>query len=48
MLVHALVAVVGTSPEPAVFAVFDSVDEVFAHLVRGCFGVAMLAHNHLA
>ena len=41
MLVHALVATVGTGPEPAVFAFFDGGDEVFADFVGGGFGVSM-------
>lgn len=43
VLVHAFVAAVGTGPEPAVLALFDCVDEVFAYFVCGGFGVAVLA-----
>lgn len=43
MLVHALVATIGTGPEPAIFAVFNGIDEILAHLIRGGFWVPMLA-----
>ena len=47
MLVHALVAAVGTGPEPAVFTVFDGVDKELADFVGGGLGVTVLAHNDL-
>ena len=48
MLVHAFVSSIRTSPEPAVFAVLDGVDEEFAHFIRGGFGVSVFAENDLA
>ena len=48
MLVHAFVASVRTGPEPAVLAVFDRVDEVFADFVGGRFGVAVFAEDDFA
>ena len=48
MLVHALIASVRTRPEPAVFAVFDRVDEVFAYFVGGGLGVAVFAQDDFA
>jgi hypothetical protein len=45
VLIHAFVPPVRTHPEPSVFLVLDGLDEVFAHLVGGCLGVAVLAHN---
>ena len=48
MLVHAFVAAVGTGPEPAVFALFDSGDEKFADFVGGGFGVAVFGHDDLS
>ena len=47
MPVHALVASIWTGPEPAVLAVLDCLDEVFAHFVGRRLRVAMLAHNDL-
>ena len=48
MLVHAFVALVGTGPEPAVFALFDGGDEVFADFVGRGFRVAMFGHDDLS
>ena len=48
MFVHAFVATVRAGPEPAVLAVFDGVDEVFADFVGGGFGVSMLGEDYLA
>lgn len=45
MLVHALVAPVGTDPEPAILAVFDGLDEELADLVRRGLLVALLREN---
>jgi len=46
--VHAFVAAVGTGPEPAVFALFDGVDEEFADFVGCGFWVAVFAHYDLS
>ena len=43
VFVHAFVAAVRTGPEPAVFTVFDGVDEEFADFVGGSFGVTVFA-----
>ena len=48
VLVHAFVAAVGAGPEPAVFALFDGGDEVFADFVGGGFGVAVFGHDDLS
>ena len=48
MFVHAFVAAVRAAPEPAVLAVLDGVDEVFADLVGRGFGVAVFAQDDLA
>ena len=48
MLVHALIAAVGAGPEPAVLAVFDGVDEVFADFVGGGLWVAVFGKDDLA
>lgn len=42
MLVHALVAAIGTSPEPTILAILDSLDEELAHLVGCRLGVTVL------
>ena len=47
MLVHAFIAAVRTCPEPAVFTFFDGVDEVFADLVGGGFGISVFAKDDL-
>lgn len=43
MLVHAFVAAIGTTPEPAVFSVFNRIDEIFANFVGCSFRVAVFA-----
>lgn len=48
MLVHALVATVGTGPEPAVFTLFDGGDEVFTDFVGSGFGIAVFGHDDLS
>lgn len=48
MFVHAFVAAVGTCPEPAVFALFDGGNEVFADFVGGGFGVAVFGQDDLS
>ena len=48
MLVHAFIASVRTRPEPAVFTVFDCVDEVFAYFVGCGFGVSVFAEDDFA
>ena len=45
--VHALVAVVRAGPEPAVLAVLDGGDEVFAYFLGGGFGVAVFGEDDL-
>ncbi len=47
MSVHALVAVVGTGPKPAVLPVLHRFDEVLTNLVGGGFGIPVLAENDL-
>ena len=47
MLVHALVAAIGTSPEPTILAILDSLDEELAHLVGCRLGVTMLGHDDI-
>ena len=47
MLIHTLVASVGTCPEPSILAVFDGFNEKFTHFVSRGFGVSMLAQNNL-
>ena len=48
MPIHAFVATVRTRPEPAVLAVLDSCDEVFADFLGGGFGVPVFAEDDLA
>lgn len=48
MLVHALVSTVRAHPEPSVLLVLNGLDEVFAHLVGGCLGVAVFAQHDLS
>ena len=47
MLVHAFVAAVGAGPEPAVLAVFDGGDEVFANFFCCGFRVAVFGEDDL-
>lgn len=45
MFVFAVIAAVWTHPEPTVFAVLDSLDEEFAHLVGGGLLITLLGQN---
>ena len=47
MLIHAFIAAVGTRPEPAVFTLFDGVDEIFADFVGGGFRIPVFAEHDL-
>lgn len=42
MFIHALVCPVGADPEPSVLAILNGLNEELAHLVGGCFLVALL------
>jgi len=48
VLVHALVAAVGTGPEPTILAVLDSLDEELAHLVGRRLWVSVLGLDDIA
>jgi hypothetical protein len=47
VLVHALVAAIGTSPEPTILAILDSLDEELAHLVGSRLGISMLGLDNI-
>lgn len=46
MPIHALIAPVRTTPEPAILANLDGLDEELTHFVRRRLRVAVLAHHH--
>jgi hypothetical protein len=47
VLVHALVAAIGTSPEPTILAILDSFNKELAHLVGSRLGVTMLRLDNI-
>ena len=48
MFIHALVAAIGTGPEPAILSVFHGINEVFADFVGGGFRVTVFREDDLA
>lgn len=48
MFIHAIVATIRTGPEPAVFPIFNCINEVLADLVGCSFGITVLVHYNLS